>query len=1034
MCASASPPEQAVASGVFLTNWAVLGPFPHVWASGDMTDATARLGYSYDFLTPMGGEQKAVLVPGAQFPGRPGMVVTGVAWQTGEIDLDHLFGMKDLAVAYASMSLVAPEATSLYLHAGSDDSLKVWIDGQCVLDRFSERGFIEDEDWTLVTLGKGAHSVLVKCEDYFGAWKFSVRLLDASAHLRTLAARVDEQLSLQLRAPTAAFDRLSIRLALKPPLTDFVARVSGAWISSDGAKTQAFEHGMSSVLSIPEAFDFPGACRLEVVAQGLPDRQPRTDVNLYLTDIGAVISNRALRAQALLGMLSSNDVARRLVLRHEGLLRYSFQRLAALAQSNDYQFDISTHLLLTRIDRILDALATRKDYLGGLHGTYEAAYISPVDGSGQPFSLTMPRPYDPAVPTPLIVLLHDLGEDHLAETVRFRTAAPHFTARPLGRGRTTGYLGLAVRDVLDVIGYMTNFYNVDTDRICLIGSGMGGQGVWVTAATAPDVFASVAALNGYSAELPLDRFRNLPVLALHGGADIVIPAALSRAAVDYLMRRAFPVVHGEIPSAGYRLEFAAERFHPVDWMVNFRRVPAPREVIVDSVFPPCNRMYWLSILAAQDPRASCRAHGRFMRVNELILALDNVGRAAIALPEDYVENDALLSVIVNGQQQSVPAPLPSVLHVNAASNGFIFSTTNDAPVPSIRPYQMGSWQNLYAGEPLMIVYGTTAADPARLDALRACARQISRWSFVGRSMDAATIPVRSDKEVTQAELDACNVILLGGPQDNGLVAQAAASLATPLAADSISIAGERLPLDGRGVWLCQYNPLAPARLAWIWASPDAAFYSAGAAWYADWTLPAVDPPDLLVVNIQTASYCRATHFGADWKPYPPDVDSPRIAPAFASQTNARDQLAHMLIGATMADFAWIPLEQSAAQWDAQNLRAREAAALLMKNPCVVLCDVTGRDIRALNQQTAVAGTAAGRLVPQPVALRGQREYRVAVLPRELRSFNEAVKTRIGKARYRFLQFTDTLADLLVEPSAGDAHPTPPEEWNDGMME
>jgi predicted peptidase len=109
-------------------------------------------------------------------------------------------------------------------------------------------------------------------------------------------------------------------------------------------------------------------------------------------------------------------------------------------------------------------------------------------------------------------------------------------------------------------------YRVDSSRLYLTGLSMGGEASYRYAVHRPETFAAVAPLAAFDArfnpgaldegftpiEGPLDRIKGLPMLAIHGADDMVVPlSAASRTAEEF-------------KKAGAGIEFKALKDHDHD--------------------------------------------------------------------------------------------------------------------------------------------------------------------------------------------------------------------------------------------------------------------------------------------------------------------------------------------------------------------------------------------------------------------------------------------------------------------------------------
>jgi predicted peptidase len=69
---------------------------------------------------------------------------------------------------------------------------------------------------------------------------------------------------------------------------------------------------------------------------------------------------------------------------------------------------------------------------------------------------------------------------------------------------------------------------IDQKRIYLSGLSMGGYGSWALAAAHPELFAAVVPICGGGDKAWAEQLKNVPIWAVHGGADKVVPAEKSR--------------------------------------------------------------------------------------------------------------------------------------------------------------------------------------------------------------------------------------------------------------------------------------------------------------------------------------------------------------------------------------------------------------------------------------------------------------------------------------------------------------------------
>jgi len=115
----------------------------------------------------------------------PGLFALGTVWlpveadEDGQVDLRRLFPSEPQAgTALLATFFEAPAAGVYTLRIGSDDAVRVEVDGHVVHSNDVRRGWSADQDTVRVPLERGWHRMLVRVVEYGGAWGVSVRVAD----------------------------------------------------------------------------------------------------------------------------------------------------------------------------------------------------------------------------------------------------------------------------------------------------------------------------------------------------------------------------------------------------------------------------------------------------------------------------------------------------------------------------------------------------------------------------------------------------------------------------------------------------------------------------------------------------------------------------------------------------------------------------------------------------------------------------------------------------------------------------------------
>jgi tetratricopeptide (TPR) repeat protein len=148
------------------SSWLVIGPFDNVGGSG--------------FFKAYPPEQSIDLHATYQARG------TKIGWAElnpdsygAFVDLEEVLDDNQWAVAYAFARVHSAQETQAQLRVGSDDDVKVWLNGKEVLSTNVARVAVIDQDIVSVNLKEGTNEILLKVCNRAGGWGFHLRITDS---------------------------------------------------------------------------------------------------------------------------------------------------------------------------------------------------------------------------------------------------------------------------------------------------------------------------------------------------------------------------------------------------------------------------------------------------------------------------------------------------------------------------------------------------------------------------------------------------------------------------------------------------------------------------------------------------------------------------------------------------------------------------------------------------------------------------------------------------------------------------------------
>ncbi len=159
--------------GDYLKKWLVLGPLPFPVRNDIQFDSeeSQKSAFDTDSLDFVNFSPKVTIdninYEWALFESEYGIV-----------DLTQLSEENnDLKIAYLWAQIDMPEEITGTLGIGSDDGIKIWLNGELVHENWLHREVAPDDDRVPVTFRKGKNQLVLKVQNALGAWGFCCRLL-----------------------------------------------------------------------------------------------------------------------------------------------------------------------------------------------------------------------------------------------------------------------------------------------------------------------------------------------------------------------------------------------------------------------------------------------------------------------------------------------------------------------------------------------------------------------------------------------------------------------------------------------------------------------------------------------------------------------------------------------------------------------------------------------------------------------------------------------------------------------------------------
>jgi predicted peptidase len=229
-------------------------------------------------------------------------------------------------------------------------------------------------------------------------------------------------------------------------------------------------------------------------------------------------------------------------------------------------------------------LAAQNAQTTGAKGDQQRHYFFAAAGKELSYRLFVPQSYDPVAGAPLVLALHGFGgdQDYFFRAVKalptllekhgfiflapmglaadgwygaplsIPGSAPRSSGAPPPRqvrtpDEETAYRALSEADVMNVLGLVRKEYNIDPNRIYLMGHSMGGFGTWWLGQKYADTWAAIAPMSGVlpDVDYQLTKLTRVPVQISIGGAETPAWVEASRALAATMKTRGMTVAYVE---------------------------------------------------------------------------------------------------------------------------------------------------------------------------------------------------------------------------------------------------------------------------------------------------------------------------------------------------------------------------------------------------------------------------------------------------------------------------------------------------------
>jgi pimeloyl-ACP methyl ester carboxylesterase len=492
------------------------------------------------------------------------------------------------------------------------------------------------------------------------------------------------------------------------------------------------------------------------------------------------------------------------------------------------------------------------------------AYVSRIDGSIQPYLLNAPKDYNPTAPPQkkyrLDFFFHGRGENltelNFISSKQGEAPTPsgdHFTIQPYGRYCCANKFAGEI-DTLEILDQTKHEYPIDDNRVIVTGFSMGGAACWHIAVHYTDLWAAAspgagfaetriyqkmdasgewAALPDYRKQLMHlydcpDYALNLSMLPLIAYAGEIDPQQQSGDIMQKAMEGLglkLERIYGPKTAHKYEPGAKKELDKRLDTYAAKGRNIVPKEIHFETWTLRYNHMFWVKLEGLEKHWDRARVDATIGGDRAIDLKTTNVASMVLDIPASAspLAADANVAITIDDQKLQTMTNKERALHAAFTKTQNHWTLTHagaerreqrdqSAAPDSIplqkRPGLQGPIDDAFLDSFVIVTpTGTPLNDEVGQWCKSESANAASEWRKIFRGEPR----VKSDQELTEADIANNNLVLFGDPSSNALLKKIADKLPIHWNAQSITLGEKTFPADHHAVVMIYPNPLNPNR-------------------------------------------------------------------------------------------------------------------------------------------------------------------------------------------------------------------------------
>lgn len=525
--------------------------------------------------------------------------------------------------------------------------------------------------------------------------------------------------------------------------------------------------------------------------------------------------------------------------------------------------DHSMAVLDHGIERAKQLQSGKSPWMDGNSRLY--AYYSEMDGSVQPYHVSLPANYDPAKPARLYVWMHGRQNNTTESEFIYSFERPRAPGNApvadqgqiqvdlFGRINSAGWHWGGEADVFEAIAAVKQRFKIDDRRVMLRGFSMGGEGAWHIALHYPDRFAAaeigagtwssrtlvdktltdwqLATLNVWEhmEQWALNAF-NLPLAGHDGDTDtqtptvpVAPPGSKNRGQLESSLK-----ARAQLEKEGFPAEGEPDNLHmkgtPDIFLISQNTghgtSPLVRQRLdaflkewgdKGQVSPDHIRFLTYTTRYNKDYWVSVEGMGALYERADIDATRSDAGKAYEIRTNNISrlvlrETEHARTIKIDGQAFKAKAGP----EITLAKNGAAWKVDKNGALSGLHKTHamQGPIDDAFL-DPFLLVRptGTPWNDAVNQQALRTMARFDRLWAKFFRGHPY----VKDDKDVTEADFAKYHVVLFGDPGSNRWIARMNGKLPVKWTKDTVTLGTHSYPAKESFPALVYPNPLHPSK-------------------------------------------------------------------------------------------------------------------------------------------------------------------------------------------------------------------------------